>query len=248
MAINIDVGLIGFSQRELEKFAKIFEVSQSRDRSYFVKDNEKVDLFIVNSDSGALTHKDSVLSKYPNIPFVTAGKTTAAETDHHIQGVLIASRVLKVLDEVALASNDVTPVLNEHAVAENRDYSVLVVDDSEVMQKTLELELLKSRVPLQVDFANSGEEALDLVADKKYDFVFLDVMMAGIDGFETCSRIRQLADMKKTPIIMLTSKTSPLDEVKGVIAGCTTYLTKPYDHDEFQKLLERIMNWLKEFN
>ena len=71
--------------------------------------------------------------------------------------------------------------------------------------------------------------------------------MPGIDGFETCSRIRKIKGMNKLPIIMLTSRTSPLDEVKGVIAGCTTYLTKPVKSDDFQKMLARIMRWLRDF-
>jgi twitching motility two-component system response regulator PilG len=54
--------------------------------------------------------------------------------------------------------------------------------------------------------------------------------------------------MTKVPIIMLTSKTSPADEVKGLMAGCTTYLTKPFVHEEFQKMLKRITRWVKEFN
>ena len=72
-------------------------------------------------------------------------------------------------------------------------------------------------------------------------------MMPGIDGYETCGKIRSNADYKKTPIIMLSGKTAPLDEVKGVIAGATTYLTKPIQHDQFQQVLQRITRWLNEF-
>lgn len=83
-----------------------------------------------------------------------------------------------------------------------------------------------------------------MVAAKTYDFIFLDVMMPGIDGYETCGQIRKIAAMKKTPIIMLSAKTSPLDEVKGVMAGCTNYVTKPIKSAEFQNMLGRIMDWL----
>lgn len=252
MTTNIEVGLIGFSQRELDKFKKIFEVSKARDRSYFIKEvknNESSDLIIINKDSESLLQKDTYQSEHPKVPIITAGKSPESESSHHIQGVLIASRVLKILDEVPLIHKSTIEPLNESIDTEESNfYDVLVVDDSEVMQKTLELELLKSPVPLNVDFADNGEKALEKIATKKYDFIFLDIMMPGIDGFETCTRIRKMASMKKTPIIMLTSKASPLDEVKGVISGCTTYLTKPYDHDDFQKMLERIMRWLKEFN
>jgi twitching motility two-component system response regulator PilG len=69
--------------------------------------------------------------------------------------------------------------------------------------------------------------------------------MPGIDGFETCTKMRQLPQLKKTPIIMLSAKTSPLDEVKGVMAGCTTYMTKPIVHEEFQKVIRRISKWIE---
>ena len=88
---------------------------------------------------------------------------------------------------------------------------------------------------------------MEKLALKYYDFVFLDVMMGGIDGYETCGRIRKIKGMGKLPVIMLTSKSSPLDEVKGILAGCTTYLTKPVDSEEFQKMLTRIIRWLRDF-
>jgi twitching motility two-component system response regulator PilG len=69
--------------------------------------------------------------------------------------------------------------------------------------------------------------------------------MPGIDGFETCAKIRKSPKLKKTPIIMLSAKTSPLDEVKGVMAGCTTYMTKPIVHEEFQKVIRRISKWIE---
>jgi twitching motility two-component system response regulator PilG len=69
--------------------------------------------------------------------------------------------------------------------------------------------------------------------------------MPGIDGFETCTQMRKSPKLKKTPIIMLSAKTSPLDEVKGVMAGCTTYMTKPIVHEEFQKVIRRISKWIE---
>lgn len=68
--------------------------------------------------------------------------------------------------------------------------------------------------------------------------------MPGMDGYEACTRLRKMPDYKKTPIIMVSGKTSPLDEVKGVMAGCTTYLSKPVDDQAFHKLSLRVLNWL----
>jgi len=127
------------------------------------------------------------------------------------------------------------------------EYSVLVVDDSHPMQQVLANELSQLEHTIHLDFADDGESALEKVQANTYDFIFLDIMMPGIDGFETCTRMRAMPELKKTPIIMLSSKTSPLDEVKGIMAGSSTYLTKPIQPEEFQKVIKRVTRWVSEF-
>lgn len=124
-------------------------------------------------------------------------------------------------------------------------HRALVVDDSAAIRKQLELELRQAGIAS--DFAETGEEALQKVASHTYDLVFLDIIMPGIDGYETCRQMRIRREMKKTPIIMLSAKTSPLDEVQGVIAGASTYLTKPVKSDQLQKTLKRVSMWLDNF-
>jgi two-component system, cell cycle response regulator len=123
-------------------------------------------------------------------------------------------------------------------------YRALVVDDSPAIQKSLEINLSTLPQIGKIDFAGTGEDALEKAASTQYDLIFLDVMMPGIDGYETCTRLRKNPEYKKTPIIMVSGKTSPLDEVKGVMAGCTTYLTKPVQAEAFQKLSVRVLAWL----
>lgn len=128
-----------------------------------------------------------------------------------------------------------------------RPYTVLVVDDSPPMQQALAKELQQLEYPVEISFADDGESALAQVAESAYDFIFLDIMMPGIDGFETCTRMRAIPALKKTPIIMLSSKSSPLDEVKGIMAGSSTYLTKPIQPEEFRKVIRRVTRWVSEF-
>lgn len=139
---------------------------------------------------------------------------------------------------------------NKESIAETEegeDYShlALVVDDSAAIRKQLEIELRNAHI--KADFAETGEEALEMSAQTQYDLVFLDIIMPGIDGYEVCRQMRARKAMKKTPIIMLSAKTSPLDEVQGVIAGASTYLTKPVKHEQFQQTLKRVSKWLSEF-
>lgn len=121
----------------------------------------------------------------------------------------------------------------------------LVVDDSAAIRKQLELELAQAGIG--ADFAEDGEQALVKIAERSYDLVFLDIIMPGMDGFETCRQMRLRKEMKKTPIIMLSAKTSPLDEVQGVIAGASTYLTKPVKTEQLQKTLKRVSAWLDNY-
>lgn len=140
-----------------------------------------------------------------------------------------------------------TVVVTENATEQSEvcHYTALVVDDSAAIRKQLEIELRHANIA--AEFAETGEEALEKSAQKQYDLVFLDVIMPGIDGYEVCRQMRSRKAMKKTPIIMLSGKTSPLDEVQGVIAGASTYLTKPVQHEQFQQTLKRVSKWLTNF-
>lgn len=142
----------------------------------------------------------------------------------------------------ALREQDVTATN-----ASEMPYRVLVVDDSAPMQQALAKELEQLEYAVEISFADDGEAALGQVAQQHFDFIFLDIMMPGIDGFETCTRMRAIPELKKTPIIMLSSKSSPLDEVKGIMAGSSTYLTKPIQPEEFHKVIKRVTRWVSEF-
>lgn len=146
---------------------------------------------------------------------------------------------------LATISAQSTLAVTETAFSPTEGYSALVVDDSPTIQKSLELNLVILPQIDIIDFADNGESALKKAEAKQYDLIFLDVMMPGIDGYETCARLRKKPAYQKTPIIMVTAKTSPLDEVKGILSGCTTYLTKPVETEEFQRLGVKVLAWLE---
>ena len=156
----------------------------------------------------------------------------------------------EVSEPITLANNATPEAIREDVEieAETADsylYLALVVDDSAAIRKQLEIELRNAQI--KAEFAETGEEALERSQSKLYDLVFLDIIMPGIDGYEVCRQMRSRKNMKKTPIIMLSGKTSPLDEVQGVIAGASTYLTKPVKHEQFQQTLKRVSKWLTNF-
>ena len=79
---------------------------------------------------------------------------------------------------------------------------------------------------LVVDLAAAGEEALRLARATAYDAIVLDVMMPGLDGFETCRRLR--AGGVWTPVVMLTARDAVEDRVRGLDGGADDYMTKPF--------------------
>ena len=88
---------------------------------------------------------------------------------------------------------------------------------------------------LLADVAIKGEDALWMAGANTYDAIVLDVMLPGIDGFETCSRLR--ADGVRTPILMLTALDAVEDRIAGLDTGADDYLAKPFD---FGELLARL--------
>jgi two-component system, OmpR family, response regulator len=88
---------------------------------------------------------------------------------------------------------------------------------------------------LTVDVAGEGEQALLMAGASEYDAVVLDVMLPGIDGFETCRRLRR--DGVWAPVLMLTARGSLDDRITGLDGGADDYLVKPF---AFAELLARI--------
>ena len=108
--------------------------------------------------------------------------------------------------------------------------SILVVDDTAANIGFL-LDTL-SKAGYRVRVAPDGESALEQLQYSPPDLVLLDVMMPGIDGFETCRRLRQLPNLQKTPVIFMTALSDAQDKVRAFAAGADDYVTKPFQHEE----------------
>lgn len=127
----------------------------------------------------------------------------------------------------------------------NRGFRALVVDNYPPFQELLGLSLSTFPQIEKIDFADSGAIAIEKSEAATYDLIFLDVMMAEVDGYETCSRLRTSQAYKKTPIIMVSGKNTTFDEFKGINSGCTAYVTKPIQQEAFQKLCNEVLTWLQ---
>jgi len=107
---------------------------------------------------------------------------------------------------------------------------ILVVDD-----KQENLELLTSILEeegYEIAFALDGMKAIEIATMYQPDLILLDVMMPGIDGFETCRRMKSLTELREIPIIFVTAKTDISDIVAAFEIGAVDYVTKPIKHEE----------------
>ncbi len=108
-----------------------------------------------------------------------------------------------------------------------RKHQILVVDDEPAIVRLVKSKLVADGYA--VESANSGEMALEFLEDERPDLIILDVMMPGIDGYETLRRIRGKTQI---PVILLTARSGDADLSRGFHAGADDYVTKPFNPDE----------------
>lgn len=132
---------------------------------------------------------------------------------------------------------------NSNVVKIDKPTRALVVDDSLAVRKQMqiEFELLQD----QLDVVENAEKAMEAIKKKTYDIIFLDVVMPGMDGYSACKQIKRSKLNKNTPVILLTSRSSSFDKIKGTLAGCDAYLVKPINHNEFETVYKKHINRTK---
>jgi two-component system response regulator MprA len=106
--------------------------------------------------------------------------------------------------------------------------TILVVDDDAGLRKAVRRVLVSQGFDVEV--AEGGDEALDLLNSSSFDLVVLDVMMPGKDGIAVCEQLR--AGKDDLPILMLTARDAVRDRVAGLEAGADDYLVKPFANEE----------------
>jgi len=198
--------------------------------------------------------KDAALSKVPVIIFT--GRELSAEEDQHLRHAaksIIVKGVEspeRLLDETALFLHRsiarMSPVQqriirrlheSDDALREKR---VLVVDDD--VRNIFALSSVLERHGMDVITAGTGQEAIEKVAaDEDIDLVMMDIMMPGMDGYDTMRAIRARPESRALPIVALTAKAMKGDREKCLEAGASDYLAKPVVTDQ---LLGVLRQWL----
>jgi CheY-like chemotaxis protein len=117
---------------------------------------------------------------------------------------------------------------------------VLLVEDYPVNQELTQAML--EMIGCQVEIANNGKEALQILQDKNFDLIFMDLLMPEMDGFECTREIRKLPPPLRTvPIVALTANALQGDREKCLLAGMDDYISKPFRITDLEHILKKFL-------
>lgn len=253
------VGALGLSDGESKLLAGISSLTRARpEGSYVIGKPDNIgewNIVIVNIDDEASLSQWKTLAtaEHPPVPVLYGTAAPADPNQYFLVRPFGPAKLLALLDKIAKKLGEATQLwgkpLHQQATAataapQEASLHALVVDDSPTVTKQIELELGNSGV--SADIAETGERALELLAERQYDMVFLDVILPGADGYQVCKEIRKSPRTRQTPVIMLTSKSSPFDKVRGSLVGCSAYLTKPVDYTAFRATVGKYLGVLQQ--
>ena len=120
---------------------------------------------------------------------------------------------------------------------------ILVVEDEDALSTLLQYNLDKEGYEVAV--AADGEEALTLVSERLPDIIILDWMLPKISGIEVCRRLRQRAESRNVPIIMLTARGEESDRIRGLDTGADDYIVKPFAMSELSARIRAVLRRIR---
>ncbi len=245
---TFSIGALGLSEGELRVLGSMAALTKARaEGSYVVsapEDIAKCDIVIFNADDpeAVIQWRTVAVSPHPPVMVLYTREPPMTGNQRYLLRPFGPAKLLALLDSIAGELRASAEIWKKPTVAQQvatpssaPELRALVVDDSPTVRKQLELELRNFNV--QADCVETGEDGLRLLAQSRYDIIFLDVVLPGTDGYQVCKDIRKNPKTKQTPVVMLTSKSSPFDRVRGSLVGCSAYLTKPVDYNSFREVV-----------
>lgn len=243
---NVNLLVLGLTDVEKKLIQGVCRLSQRRTLTITlldeVKDSvNKADVVLIDNANSKV---QQFVSNNPNIinkSLIWVDKTSVSEKHvgltRPVQWTQLVKYITDALEKLQSNNNvNNNQFESPNFQTENRKNNILVIDDSLVVRQQLTDVLVKRG--FKVTTAESGMEALDVFKPDHFAKILLDVVMPDMDGYETCRQLKALETSKhSTPIIMLTSKSSPFDKIKGKMAGCDAYLTKPVSLNKLVSVL-----------
>ena len=117
---------------------------------------------------------------------------------------------------------------------------IMLVDDNPDLLYSVQ-KGLESLGDYRVITVESGRKCLQLLKDIRPDLILLDIMMPGMDGWDTCAKIKDNKKTENIPIVFLTAKTDPISKSMGRLASAD-YITKPFDMKDLKKRINSAIN------
>lgn len=265
---SIDV--MGFNATERIVLSSIFNLSARRSPSftlYRAAAGVRPDIYLVDASSEQFIVQLGVANIDRAVPAVLVGDNDHRTGWPVLERPLQWARLFRAFDETIIQPGDEQadalpwdaqtgphspPFLNAAGISAcsvstpnarpggpYRGEWVLVVDDSATIRHFMLSTL--TALGLNVDVAESGEQAIGLTATKPYVCVFLDLMLPGVDGYQVCRLIKSKRALQRSTVIMLTSKGSPIDRLRGSMAGCDSYLVKPVDQPTLRRAVDSVL-------
>lgn len=251
IAMRYSVALQGFSEFERSALSSFFRLAEVRAPAYEQSASlAEADFVIADADRATDVAAVRTAGRLPDTIFIGAHAPPGALA--WLARPIEPTRIVRELDlllEQRLASFDEPPATDwvttdADTLGGTTGKDVLVVDDSRVAQKFLQVRL--QGLGYRVHLARDAAQAMQRLAAQAFSLVFLDVVLGSegnAEGLTLCQHIKQ----RKAPpggitpaVVLVTSLGSSSDRVRGDLAGCDAYLTKPLMADEFTATLRRL--------
>ncbi|WP_411972949.1 response regulator [Sphingobacterium sp. Lzh-3] len=246
-----------------EQHIQIFQAFNAK-QALDLLDQEKLfdciimDLNLPDKSGIELLNEIKSNTQFKDLPIIinTAMELTTEQTSeilHHSQAMVLKSAKSnnRLIDEVNLFLNKIRSNKHEYTmfnhsgasvIAENNlaSKTVLLADDD--MRNIFALSTAFESYDMNIEIANNGQEALDILErNKQIDLVLMDIMMPVMDGYEAIEKIRANKKFANLPIIAVTAKAMKGDREKTIAVGANDYISKPVDVD---KLISLMRVWL----
>ncbi|MBX9899431.1 MAG: response regulator [Burkholderiaceae bacterium] len=256
--------MIGFSGAEKNMLSSTFRLTSRREISYTepTSDDQRADIYLVNADDAEALKSMQEHQPNKHSPAVVLGRQPVDVGWPFVKKPIQWMRLFEQLDEVmhnallerSQREKNVDGMWDGQTFRRQMDKKVadtpvfvppplrepvLVVDDSATVRAFMRMKLAPFH--FDVDYAENGEQAIDMAQAKAYTCIFLDIMMPGIDGYEVCKRIKGNEATKKTAVVMLTSKSGMFDKFRGNWSGCDAYLGKPVAENDLLATIAKFL-------
>lgn len=238
---GINLCYIGLTELEIRVLKSIFALAPQLNENYTLLPPiqlAEADLVLVNIDDSATIRRWTELKQENHllVSLLLTNSTNLNSDDRNIQRPIRVQKLIEALEDIV----DRTSIEFESSES-TMELCILVVDDSYPVRKYMEHKLIDlMQMPVDIHFASSGEEAIRKTPKKNYDMIFLDVMMEGMDGYKACKSIKSSGG--DAYVVMLTSKKSPFDKVRGTMSGCDAYLTKPPADERLREVIQKCIS------